>query len=98
MAYCLGNFIDNMTVQYTDSGIILEFSLMERPDGGFDVVDVGYVPIYCWKAEDNIQAISSYEYYDAPPEGMDEEAYNRMKASFWELRELMGDSLILLKE
>ena len=51
MAWSLGNFIDNMTKRYTDSGILLEFTLQERQDGGFDVRDVGVVPIVSVNSE-----------------------------------------------
>ena len=98
VAYCLGNFISNMTKQYTDSGIILEFTLRERQDGTFAVEDVGYVPIFCWRQENMIRALSSEKYREEPPEGMSNDTWSRMKASRRELIELLGDELTVLSE
>lgn len=96
VAWSLGNFVDNMKLQYTDSGIILDFTLAENADGTFDIVNVGYVPIYCWRQEDLIQALCSGEYLEKRPEGMNDETYARMKASHRELTELIGDAFEVL--
>ena len=98
VAWSLGNFISNMTKRYTDSGIILEFTIQERQDGGFGIEGVGCVPIYCWKRDDGIQAISSLKYLDDPPEGMSSGAYGRMQDSYWELRNLLDESIAMLAE
>ena len=98
VAWSLGNFIDNMTKRYTDSGILLEFTLQERQDGGFDVRDVGVVPIYCWKRDGSIQAIYSLKYLDEPPEGMSSGAYQRMMDSYHELEKLLGEDVRMIAE
>lgn len=98
VAYSLGNFIDNMLKRYTDSGIILEFTIRERQDGGFGIDDVRCVPIYCWKRDDNIQAISSLKYLTEPPEGMDAGTWSRMKDSYWELRDLLDGEIEMIAE
>ena len=98
VAYSLGNFVSNMSKQYTDSGIILDFTLREKQDGGFEAVDVGVVPIYCWHHGNSIQALSSLKYYDERPEGMDGGRYSRMKASYRELCNLLGDDIKMLPE
>ena len=97
VAWSLGNFIDNMKVRYTDSGIILDFTLIERPDGTFAVQNVGYVPVYCWKQTDNIRTLCSGEYIDERPEGMDSATYDRMLESRRELIDLIGDGFALLE-
>ena len=96
VAYCLGNFIDNMTKRYTDSGIILDFTLRERQQGGFEVVEPRIVPIYCWKRSDMIQAVSSLEYLESAPEGMDGGTWDRLKASYRELRELIDEDIPMI--
>ena len=96
VAYSLGNFISNMAVQYTDSGIILDFTIREKQDGGFEIVDVGAVPVFCWRSGSMIRALSSLKYYDEKPEGMDNGRYARMKASYRELRDLLDDSIKML--
>ena len=98
VAYSLGNFIDNMLKRYTDSGIILEFTIRERQDGGFGVDDVRCVPVYCWKQDDNIQAISSLKYLTEPPEGMTDATWSRMKDSYWELRDLIDEDIEMIAE
>ena len=98
VAYSLGNFISNMSKQYTDSGIILEFTLQERQDGGFEAVDVGVVPVFCWRRPDMIQTVSSLKYLETPPEGMDSNAWSRLKASYRELRELIDGDIPMLAE
>ncbi len=91
VAWSLGNFIDAMKIQYTDSGIVLDFTLFRQEDGTIGLRDVGYVPIYCWKQTDMIRAIPSGAYLDEKPEGMSQSAYARMKASYQELVKLIGD-------
>ena len=98
VAWSLGNFIDNMTKRYTDSGILLEFTLRERQDGTFGVEDVGCVPIYCWRRDGSIQAISSLKYLDERPEGMSSGAYQRMMDSYHELEALLGPDIAMLAE
>ena len=98
VAWSLGNFISNMTKRCTDSGIILEFTLREKQEGGFEVCDVGCVPVYCWKREGNVQALSSLKYLDEPPEGMDKWACSRMRESYRELCELLGEDIAMLAE
>ena len=98
VAWSLGNFIDNMTRRYTDSGILLEFTLQEQQDGTFAATNVGCVPIYCWKRDDNIQAVSSLKYLSEPPEGMSSGAWQRMQDSYWDLVKLLGEDVAMLAE
>ena len=98
VAYSLGNFISNMLVQYTDSGIILQFTIQEKPEGGYAITSPAIVPVYCWKRDDMIQSISSLKYYDEPPEGMNSGRYARMKESYRELRSLIDDSIPFIAE
>lgn len=96
VAYSLGNFISNMTDRYTDSGIILDFTLQEQPEGGFVATDVGVVPLYTWNRGDMIQTISSARYNVQPPEGMSDEEYDRMRMSCLELRGLLDQRIPFL--
>ena len=96
VAWSLGNFVSNMKIQYTDSGIILDFTIEENPDGTFSITDVRYVPIYCWRQDSLIQALCSGEYLETRPEGMTDSTYSRLKASHRELVELIGEDFGLL--
>ena len=90
--------VELMTKRYTDSGILLEFTVQERQDGSFGIENVGVVPIYCWKQDSNIQAISSLKYLDEPPEGMSSGTYQRMQDSYHELEKLLGEGVKMLAE
>ena len=98
VAYSLGNFISNMVKQYTDWGIVLDFTLREKQGGGFEAVDVGVVPIFCWRRNNMIQAVPAMKYIEERPEGMDKGRYARMKACCKEARSLLGDAIPLLAE
>ncbi len=98
VAYSLGNFISNMKIQYTDSGIILDFTIRETQEGGFTVDNVGCVPVFCWRQDDMIQSLSSLKYYDERPEGMSDARYSRMRESYTELRQLIGEEIEMLAE
>ena len=98
VAYSLGNFISNMTKRYTDSGIILEFTIQEKQSGGFEITSPAIVPIYCWKRDGMIQSLSSLKYMDEPPEDMDGNRCSRMKETFRELRALIDESIPFIAE
>ena len=91
VAYSLGNFNSNQGKRYTDSGILLDFTLQERETGGFDVTDVKVMPTYCWRQSDVIQTLPALDFYDAPPAGMTDDLWQRLRESVDDLRELIGD-------
>jgi len=91
VAYSLGNFISNQGKRYTDSGILLDFTLQEREAGGFDVTDVKVMPTFCWRQGGVIQTLPALDYYDAPPVGMTDDLWQRLRDSVDDLRELIGD-------
>lgn len=95
VAYSLGNFISNMCLPYTDSGIVLDFTLRERPEGGFTVGDVSIVPVYCWRREDMIQPLCALKVLNDIPEGMCVEDRSWAKESCDRLRELIDDAFPL---
>ena len=97
VAWSMGNFIDNMKIQYTDSGIIVDFTIAETDDG-VEILNVGYVPIYCWRGDDQIRALPSGLYLEKAPDGMGDAAYSRMKASYDELVALIGDGFAVLEK
>ena len=97
IAWSMGNFISNMKIQYSDSGIIVQFTLT-RSEDGIHVCDVGYVPIYCWKSENNIQALCSALWLDEKPEGMGSGVHSRLKASYEELVSLIGTDFKVIEK
>ena len=90
VAYSLGNFISNQSKHDTDWGILLDFTLKERATGGFDVEDVRVMPTFCWRQPGVIQPLPALKYYDAPPEGMDDGTWQRLRACVDDLREMIG--------
>lgn len=98
VAWSLGNFISNMSVRYTDSGILLDFTLREQQDGSFVAEDVRCVPIYCWRSDDMIRALPSAAYLDAAPEGMGSAAWSRLKETYRELRDLIDPQIEFIAE
>jgi len=95
VAYSLGNFISNQGKRHTESGIVLEFTLAEEEGGGFTVEDVRVLPTFCWRRDEAIQALPALQYYDAPPAGMDDATWQRLRESCDDLRALMGRDIPL---
>ena len=98
IAYSLGNCVSNQVKRYTYAGIILEFTLVERQQGGFSIEDVGYVPTYCWRTSSNVQTLPILLYSENPPENMDQNSRSQMRTSLRDLRQVLGEDLILLEE
>ena len=88
--FSLGNFISSMTKKYTDSGIILDFTLQEHEDGTFRVENVGYVPLYMWKQDGKYVIIPSAQFLNSRPDGMDDANYARMLETYAELQDVLG--------
>lgn len=94
--FCMGNFISDHVLQYTDNGIILDFTVNEQPGGVFTCDNVGYIPIYTWKQNGAVKVLPSGRYLENRPTGMDDENYNRMVASYYEIVEVMGNQFQLI--
>ena len=94
--FCMGNFISDHIVQYTDNGLILDFTVNEQPGGRFTVDNVGYIPTYTWKQNGAVKVLPSGRYLENRPTGMDDENYNRMVASYYEIVEVMGNQFQLI--
>ena len=97
VAYSLGNFNSAMTDEYTDSGIILEFTLVEQEAGGFKVEDAGFVPTYCWEKDGVFTTIPALSHYDEAPEGMSDAQHQRLRKSVDDVTALMGGRLNVLE-
>ena len=96
VAYSLGNFISNQSDRYTDSGIVLDFTICRRKEG-ISIEDVQVLPIYCWKRDYMIQSLCSKKYLNTAPRGMDENTWLRLKESYMELRELIAEEIPFLE-
>lgn len=96
VAYSLGNFISNQPDRYTDSGIILDFTVCRLREGGFSIENVRALPTYCWRRDDRIQTLCSKKHLDKAPEEMDGNTWLRLKESYAELRELLDESIPMI--
>ena len=98
VVYSLGNFISTQNHHgYTDTGMIFEFTVSEQEDGSFAVENLGYVPTYCWWENGSLKVVNSAKHYDDKPDGMSSSAYNRMKESYRQTRELIDESIPTLE-
>ena len=91
VVYSMGNFISDQRAQYKDSGIIFDFTIEEQPDGSFKITNPTYV--WRWGSEDSgydYRILPIGQYMEAPPAGMDEASYTRMKECWYEIYEQMG--------
>lgn len=98
VAWSLGNFISNMSNQFTDSGIILEFTVIRGLDGTISIDQVGYVPIYNWRSEYAIRAVCSGMYLTERPNGMNDPSWSRLRTSWSELIALLGSRFTILAQ
>jgi len=98
--YSLGNFLSQHRVQYTDSGVVFEFTIQENADGSFSVTNPGYVPVYVWtfkndSGDDDYRVLPVGQYLSNPPSGMSSEQVSRMKESLQETLTLMGGNDVI---
>ena len=96
--FSLGNFLSDHVLQYTDCGVILEFTISENSDGSFSCGDVGYIPTYCWQpTEGDVRILPSGKYLREGPVGMTEEAHARLVQSYSEITEVLGSDYPVLE-
>ena len=96
--FSLGNFLSDHVLQYTDCGIILEFTISENSDGTFSCGDIGYIPTYCWQpTEGDVRVLPSGKYLKEGPVGMTEEAHDRLVQSYQEITDVIGGDYPVLQ-
>ena len=100
-AYSLGNFISNQPERHRDTGIIFKFTIQETAPGEFEVTDPAYIPTYYWRRGSEktgivARIVSVGEWLEAPPEGMNETSYKRLKQIWSETKKLIGDKAALV--
>lgn len=91
-----GNFLSDSREQYTDSGIIFEFTIQEKDDlSGFEIVNPIYIPTYVWRIENedgsyDYRTVSAGQWLENAPEGMNYTQYSRVKEVWAEAQSVMG--------
>jgi poly-gamma-glutamate synthesis protein (capsule biosynthesis protein) len=96
LMFSMGNFISDHTMEYTDSGIILDFTINEQPDGTFTCDNVGYIPTYCWTHDSTVQIVAPSQYLNRAPAGMDNATYNKMMSRYNGTIALIGNEFPVL--
>ena len=98
VAYSMGNFISTQSHSgYTDSGMILDFTVQEQPDGTFTLENVGYVPTFCWKHDNTLQVVPAVKYYQNRPSNMSSSSYKRLKNGLQATMKMMGEQFAVLE-
>lgn len=104
----LGNFISNQRksvnkkgeteLEYTDEGILFDFTIRETEPGKFEIVAPAYIPIYVWRTDTadggfmyNVLPIG--DYYAERPDGMADADYERMKEAYGEVIDWLGTEI-----
>ena len=94
--FSLGNFLSDHVAQYTDCGVILDFTINENSDGSFSVDNVGYIPTFTWQQDDQFRVLPSGRYLEQRPQGMNDTCFKRMVASYYEIVEALGSEFQLI--
>ena len=98
VAYSLGNFLSNQSWRYVCAGLMLDFTLQEKQEGGFEIRNVGVVPLFCWNSPKMVCTISSQKYLNYPPKGMNAATVKEMEQAYSDLRTLIDDRVPFLVE
>ena len=99
VAYSLGNFLSDHRLQYTDSGVIIEFTIRENENGAFSVGDIGYIPTYCWQpTRGDVRILPSGKYLREGPAGMTGEIHDRLVQSYREITDIIGSAYPVLEK
>lgn len=95
-----GNFLSDSTQQYSDSGIIFEFTIQEKSDySGYEIVNPVYIPTYVWNIKDDkgntvdYRTVAVGQYLEEQPEGMSYADYTRLKEVWAEAQSIMGSDV-----
>lgn len=94
-----GNFLSDQRSQYSDSGIIFEFTIQERDElGTFDIVNPVYIPTYVWRNESSdgkytYRTLAVGEWLETDPEGMVYTDVIRMRQVWAEMQNIMGSDV-----
>ena len=98
VVYSLGNFLSDHRLQYTDSGVIVEFTISENSGGTFSVGNIGYIPTYCWQpTRGDVRVLPSAKYLIEGPAGMTAETHARLVESYREITGILSDAYPVLE-
>ena len=102
MVCATGNFLSDQRDQYTDSGMIFEFTIEETGSstGKYQIVEPKYIPTYVWRAQGETDGSYSYhtmacgQWLEEQPEGMSYGTdVTRMREGWAEVQSVMGSEV-----
>lgn len=95
--YSMGNFLSGQREQYRDTGALFRFMLeKDTQSGRTETNGHGYIPTWVWLREDigRYQTLALERAMREPPEGMSNDAVERMQTAWEETVSHMGDDII----
>lgn len=88
-----GVFLSDFHTQYYDSGMIFEFTIQEKQEGGFEITNLQYIPTYVWREQTaegyQYRVLAVGEWLEERPEGMSDAEYERMQQVWTEIQQVM---------
>lgn len=100
--FSAGNFLSDSREQYSDSGIIFQFSIEQKADfSGYEITNPCYIPTFVWRAENEdgsyeYHTLASSQWIESAPDGMNYSQYSRLKESYAEAQSAMGSEVATL--
>ena len=94
-----GNFLSDSRSQYSDSGVIFQFTIQEKEDlSGVEVVSPVYIPTYVWRIENNddtydYRTLAAGQWLESAPDDMNYSQESRLRAVWAEAQSIMGSDV-----
>ena len=94
-----GNFLSDSRSQYSDSGVIFQFTVQEKEDlSGVEVVNPVYIPTYVWRIENDddtydYRTLAAGQWLESAPDGMNYSQESRVRAVWAEAQSIMGSDV-----
>ena len=92
-----GNFLSDQRAQYSDSGVVFQFTIQETGSstGVFTITDPVYIPTYVWRADGengkyDFHTLAVGRWLNDQPEGMAYADVTRMREVWAEIQTIMG--------
>ena len=77
---------------------MVDFTLQEKQGGGFEVKNVGVIPLYICNTTKMVCTVSAQKYLEHPHEAMDAKTVKDMKQAYGDLRKLIDERVPFLAE
>lgn len=94
-----GNFLSDSRAQYSDSGVVFEFTIQEKEDlSGLEITSPTYIPTYVWRIENedgsyDYRTLAVGQWLENAPEGMNYAQASRLKEVWAEAQSIMGQDV-----